>query len=77
MVSTQDSESCDLSSNLGGTSMLHNPGVCPPLKPGSFQQTRVPNSLPMGVNYVDYEPQGTEVIPIHFQSTPYQSGCNG
>ena len=30
--------------------MLHNLGVCPPLKPGSFQQTRVPNSLPMGVN---------------------------
>ena len=28
----------------------HNLGVCPPLKPGSFQQTRVPNSLPMGVN---------------------------
>ena len=30
--------------------VLHNPGVCPPLKPGSFQQTRVPHSLPMGVN---------------------------
>ena len=57
--------------------MLYNPGVCPPLKPGSFQQTRVPNSLLMGVNYVDYEPQGTEVIPIHFQPTPYQGGCNG
>ena len=50
--------------------VLHTPGVCPPPKPGSFQQTRVPNSLPMGVNHVDYEPQGTEVIPIHFQSTP-------
>ena len=50
--------------------MLHNLGVCPPLKPGSFQQTRVPNSLPMGVNLVDYEPQGNAVIPIHFQSTP-------
>ena len=57
--------------------MLHNPGVCPPLQPGSFQQTRVPNSLLMGVNYVDYEPQGTEVIPIHFQSTTYKGGCNG
>ena len=30
--------------------LLHNLGVCPPLKPGSFQQTRVPNSLLMGVN---------------------------
>ena len=30
--------------------MLHNLGVCPPLKPGSFQQTGVPSSLPMGVN---------------------------
>ena len=50
--------------------MLHYPGVCPPLKPGSFQQTRVPNSLLMGVNYVDYVPQGTEVIPVYLQTTP-------
>ena len=50
--------------------VLHYPGVCLPLKPGSFQQTRVPNSLPMGVNYVDYEPQGTEVIPVYLQTTP-------
>ena len=46
------------------------PGVCLPVKPGSFKQTRVPNSLPMGVNYVDYEPQGTEVIPVYLQTTP-------
>ena len=32
--------------------------------PVAFQQTRVPNSLPMGANYVDYEPQGTEVIQV-------------
>ena len=50
--------------------ILHYRGVCLPLKPGSFQQTRVPNSLPMGVNYVDYEPQGTEVIPVYLQTTP-------
>ena len=50
------------------TNMLHYPGVCPPLKPGSFQQTRVPNSLLMEVNYVDSEPQGTEVIPVHIQT---------
>ena len=50
--------------------MLHYPGVCPPLKPDIFQQTRVPNGLLMGVNYVDYEPQGTELIPIHLQTTP-------
>ena len=49
---------------------LHYPGECPPLKPGSFQQTRVPKSLLMGVNYVDYEPQGTEVIPVYLQTTP-------
>ena len=57
--------------------LLHNPGVCPPLKPGSCQQTRVPHSLLMGVNYVDYEPQGTAVIPIHFHTTPYKGGCIG
>ena len=50
--------------------VLRYHGVCLPLKPGSFQQTRVPNSLPMGVNYVDYEPQGTEVIPVYLQTTP-------
>ena len=27
-----------------------------------FSETWVPNSLLMGVNSVDYEPQGTEVI---------------
>ena len=50
--------------------LLRYHGVCLPLKPGSFQQTRVPNSLLMGVNYVDYEPQGTEVIPVYLQTTP-------
>ena len=38
--------------------------------PVVFQQTRVPNSLPMGANYVDYEPQGTEVIQVNLQTTP-------
>ena len=57
--------------------MLHFPGVSLPLKPGSFQQTRVPNILSMGVNYVDYEPQGTEVIPVYLQTTPLKGGCNG
>ena len=38
--------------------------------PVAFQQTRVPNSLPMGVNYVDYQPQGTEVIQVCLQTTP-------
>ena len=51
--------------------------VCLPLKPGSFQQTRLPHSLPMGVNYVDYEPQGTAVIPVYLQTTPLKGGCNG
>ena len=50
--------------------MLCYRGVGLPLKPGSFQQTKVPNSLLMGVNYVDYEPQGTEVIPVYLQTTP-------
>ena len=50
--------------------LLHYQGVCLPLKPRSFQQTRVPNSLLMGVNYVDYEPQGTKVIPVYLQTTP-------
>ena len=50
--------------------MLHYHGVFLPLKPGSFEQTRVPNSLLMGVNYVDYEPQGTAVIPVYLQTTP-------
>ena len=38
--------------------------------PVVFQQTRVPNSLPMGANYADYEPQGTEVIQVCLQTTP-------
>ena len=50
--------------------MLRYRDVCLPLKPGNFQQTRVPNSLPMGANYVDYEPQGTEVIPVYLKFTP-------
>ena len=50
--------------------LLHYHGVCLPLRSGSFQQTRVPNSLTMGVNYVDYEPQGTAVIPVYLQTTP-------
>ena len=39
-------------------------------KPVVFQQTWVPNSLLMGANYVDYEPQGTEVIQVCLQTTP-------
>ena len=50
--------------------MLHYPDVYQPSKPVILQQTRVPNSLPMGVNYVDYEPQGTEVIQACLQTTP-------
>ena len=69
-ISTQDSESYDLSSNLGGTSMLHYPDVYQPCKPVILQQTQVPNSLLMGINYVDYEPQGTEVIQACLQTTP-------
>ena len=38
--------------------------------PVVFQQTQVPKSLPMGVNYVDYEPQRTEVIQVCLQTTP-------
>ena len=52
------------------TSMLHYPDVYQPSKPVILQQTRVPNSLLMGVNYVDYEPQGTEVIQACLQTTP-------
>ena len=55
---------------LSGTSMLHYPDVYQPSKPVILQQTRVPNSLPMGVNYVDYEPQGTEVIQACLHTTP-------
>ena len=51
--------------------MLHYPDVYQPSKPVILQQTRVPNSLPVGVNYVDYEPQGTEVIQACLQTTPY------
>ena len=50
--------------------LLHYPDVYQPSKPVILQQTRVPNSLPMGVNYVDYEPQGTEVIQACLQTTP-------
>ena len=48
----------------------HYPDVYQPCKPVILQQTRVPNSLPMGVNYVDYKPQGTEVIQACLQITP-------
>ena len=70
LIQSQDSESCDPSSNLSGTSILHYPDVYQPCKPVILQQTQVPNSLPVGVNYVDYEPQGTEVIQAHLQTTP-------
>ena len=50
--------------------LLHYPDVYQPCKPVILQQTRVPNSLPMGINYVDYEPQGTEVIQACLQTTP-------
>ena len=50
--------------------MLRYRDVYLPCKPVVFQQTRVPNSLPMGANYVDYEPQGTEVIQVCLQTTP-------
>ena len=52
--------------------LLHYPDVYQPCKPVILQQTRVPNSLPMGINYVDYEPQGTEVIQACLQTTPYK-----
>ena len=45
-------------------------GVCHHARPVVFQQTQVPDSLPMGANYVDYEPQGTEVTQVHLQTTP-------
>ena len=41
--------------------LLHYPDVYQPCKPAVLQQTWVPNSLPMRVNYVDYEPQVTGV----------------
>ena len=50
--------------------MLHYPDVYQLCKSVILQQTQVPNSLPMGVNYVDYEPQGTEVIQACLQTTP-------
>ena len=50
--------------------LLHYPDVYQPSKPVILQQTWVPNSLLMGVNYVDYEPQGTEVIQACLQTTP-------
>ena len=52
--------------------LLHYPDVYQPCKPVILQQTRVPNSLPMGINYIDYEPQGTEVIQACLQTTPYK-----
>ena len=53
------------------------PDVYQPCKPVILQQTWVPNSLPMGINYVDYEPQGTEVIQACLQTTPYKRCGNG
>ena len=50
--------------------MLCYHGVCHHEGPVVFQQTQVPNNLLMGANYVDYEPQGTEVIQVHLQTTP-------
>ena len=50
--------------------MLHYPDMYQPCKSVVLQQTWVPNSLPMGANYVDYEPQGTEVIQACLQTTP-------
>ena len=52
------------------TPVLYYPDVYQPCKPIILQQTRVPNSLPKGANYVDYEPQGTEVIQACLQTTP-------
>ena len=50
--------------------LLHYPDVYQPCQPVILQLTQVPNSLPMGANYVDYEPQGTEVIQACLQTTP-------
>ena len=50
--------------------MLRYRGVCLPCKASSLSATLVPNSLLMGANYVDYEPQGNEVIQVHLQTTP-------
>ena len=50
--------------------LLHYPDAYQPCKPVVLQQTWVPNSLLMGANYVDYEPQGTEVIQACLQTTP-------
>ena len=50
--------------------VLHYPDVYQPCKPVILQQTWVPNILPMGANYVDYEPQETEVIQACLQTTP-------
>ena len=57
--------------------VLHYPDVYQPCKPVILQQTQVPNSSPMGANYVDYEPQGTGVIQACLQTTPLKGGCNG
>ena len=55
--------------------MLHYLGVCHTINcPLVFQQRRVPNSLLMGVNSVDYEPQGTEVIMSTYRLTLVKGG---
>ena len=54
---------------LSGNSMLLYPDVHQPCKPVVLQQTWVPNSSSMGANYVDYEPQVTEVIQACLQTT--------
>ena len=51
-------------------SVVALPCVCHHARPVVFQQTRVPNSLLMGANSVDYEPQGTEVIQVCLQTIP-------
>ena len=56
--------------------LLRYRDVYQPCKPVVLQQTRVPKSLPMGANYVDYEPQGIEVIQVCLQTTPKRGSCN-
>ena len=53
------------------------PWCVSPCKASSLSATRVPNSLPMGANSVDYEPQGTEVIQVCLQTTSYIDGSRG
>ena len=52
--------------NVVGVELLHYHGVCLSVMASRDQWTWVPNSLLMGVNSVDYEPQGTEVIQSTF-----------